>query len=413
MTVTDSTATLRRLIGSGNRIAFPPALGEPDLVSLLPEVLEGTKAEVMIPFRTRSTPLRFSPDVKQRVHFAGGRAVDGLTYAPVEYGSLPRLIGPGGPLEVDVGLVRVSPPDENGMHNVGPSASLTADLVRSARIVIAEIDPDLPRTAGGAKVPAGAVTVCVEALRPLELPEERGVGSESPRDRRMAEHVAALVPDGAHLEVGMGSKAQTILSGLAGHRDLRLHAGLLSPELVSVVESNAVDHDWPVPVGEAVGPAALMEYIDGNARLDFQATSKLHDPRALAMFDRFTTVNSVLAVDLFGRASCEGRPLQLVGGMGALASFLTAGRLSAGGSNILVLPSRSKSGRSRVLACLPSEEVSIPTFLIDFVVTEQGVADLRGATRRECAERITAIAHPDARAGLEEAFANYWREGSG
>jgi acyl-CoA hydrolase len=393
----------RHLLRRGGRIAFPPAMGEPDLAAELPRMLAGVQAEVLHGYRTRRAALDFDSGIRRRVVFGAGRA-SGLDYAPMAYGSLPKLIRPGGPLAIDVAIVRVAPADAAGIHNVGPSATMTADIALAARALIAEIDPDLPRTCGKTGVPADLVTIFIESRQPLELPATGRPNAAQEAHSRMAAHVAELVPDGAHVEFGMGSVAQAIATGLRDHRKLRIHAGLLGPALVSLLESDAVDCDWVVPVGEAIGPGSLMSYIHRNQRLDFQSTSRLHDFRDLGQHEEFYTINSVLAVDLLGRAGCEGELLRPAGGIGGLAEFLEGGRRSTKGRNLLVISSRRRNGRSRIVPLLPSEEVSIPTYLVDHVITEWGAADLRGATRREIAERLISIAHPEDRSKLADEF---------
>jgi acetyl-CoA hydrolase len=401
----NSMDDVRSLMRRGGRIAFPPALGEPDLVADLPAMLGDATAEIVMPYRTRRASLTFGPKVTLRALF-GGRNVDGLDYAPVPYGRLPELIKPGGPLQVDIALVRLTPPSATGLHNVGPSATMTTELIRSARYVVAEIDPDLPWTEGDTVIPGSLLTLKVDAKEPLELPADDSTTEVADVKLRVAGNAASLVPDGSYLEVGVGSTAQAVVEGFRAHRDLRLHIGMLSASLKALLESDAVDPAWITPVGEAIGPASLMRFIDRNPRLKFSSARDLHDPLQLVRYDRFISVNSVLAVDLLGRAACEGEFHRPIGGLGGLTDFLLGGRLSREGQNILVLPSVTRAGASRVVSRLPSEEVSIPNFLVDFVVTEWGIASLRGATRRECAERLVGVAHPDKRVGLEEAFAN-------
>jgi acyl-CoA hydrolase len=397
-----SLEAARQLLRRGGRIAFPPGLGEPDIVAELPVLLAGAdNADVLIPWRTRRQELTFSPSVRIHALFPGGRA-NGTDYTPVSLNSLPTLIGRGGELALDVAVVRVGPQDSRGRHNVGPSATLTAELASVARAVIAEIDSELPKTCGTTYVPAERVTVAIEANQPLELPPEQRAVMYPAYHAKLAEHIAELIPNGAHIQFGLGNTAQALLTAFADHRSLRLHAGLLGASFFPLLESHALDRDWVIPVGEAFGPPSLMGYIDFNEGMDFQSTRTLHDPRGLATHGLFHTVNSVLSVDLLGRASCEGSALEPVGGIGGLTGFLEGARLSEGGRNILVLASTTRTGRSRIVARLPSEEVSIPTYLIDCVATEWGVASFRGANRREIAERLIAIAHPDTRADLEK-----------
>ena len=401
----DGVQAARALLKRGGRITFPPALGEPDLVADLPELVGNAEAELLLPYRTRRAPLEgFGPSVKVRALFGSSR-IDPLGYAPILYGRLPGLIARGGLLEVDVALVRVSPPDANGLHNVGPSASISGDLIRSARAVIAEIDPDLPRTRGDTLVPGSLLTVKVDARRPLELPSDEGPMSSSGTAEALGDNLASLVQDGAVLQIGIGSALHGCIHGLRRLRGLRVVSGLLSNSIQDLLESDAVDAAWAPVVGEAIGPASLMKFIDRNEKLRFESGRVIHNPLKLARFEKLVTINSAIQVDLLGRIACEGFSNRLVAGVGGLIDFLMGGHLAPGGCNVIALPSLSSSGQSRIVARLPSEQVSVPPYLIDYIVTEWGVADMRVATRKEAASRLTEIAHPNSRASLSAEFA--------
>ena len=389
----------RAIVGRGGRIAFPPDLGEPDLVADLPDLLDDATAELVLPHRVRSTELGdLGPRVTIRAIF-GAASVGADDYVSLPIEDLPRMID-AGLLPIDVALVRLSPADKQGNHCVGPSATLTTELVRNARAVIAEIDPDLPLTSGDTRVPASRIAVALPARDPLETPALAQRGEAAEVADRLSRFVAELIPDRAYISVGIGGIAQAIVRRLAGHRGLRLHSGLISPELREFLESEACDPDWRPIMGEAIGPRSLMDYIDGNERLNFQGTRRIHNPQLLAGYDRFVTVNTVRSVDLRGQAACEGSPTNRSGGLGGLIAFLVGARLSPGGRTILALTSLASDGSSRIRAALAPGEVSVPSYLVDFVVTEHGIADLRGTTQRETAERLLAIAHPSAQSLL-------------
>lgn len=403
---------VRRVLSTGGRIAFPPALGEPDLVAHLPSLLGTNPTELVVPYRLRAGALTdLGPNVSIRAWFAGGQ-VDGLDYAPGLFDRLPRALGAGGDLPLDIAIVRLSPPNEDGLHNVGPCASVVGELVRAARVVVAEIDPDLPWAEGDTTVAAAEITLSVDAEQPLRLPPEAEPSPAAEADRRLAANVAALIPDGAHVQAGVGRTTQTLVSSLGDHRDLKVHTGLISPAIRELIESPAVDPRWVPRFGQAMGPASLMSYIDHNTRISFHSTRYMHDLSVISTFDRFYTVNSTLAVDLLGRLSSEGSARRPRAGLGGLVDFLVAGR-AGNGANIIALRATTRSGSARIVDLLPSAEVSVPSYLVDYVVTEHGVADIRGATRGECAERIIALADPAHRDPLEESFRKLMSSGNG
>jgi 4-hydroxybutyrate CoA-transferase len=399
MTVVAPRQAVAALLQKARRVAFPPALGEPDLVAELPHLLDGSPIELLVPYRTRRFSLdSLSLNISIRATF-GGPGVHWNDYTPVQLSRVPELIGPSGPLAVDVALVRLSPADRDGRHNVGPSASLTSDLVQQASTVIAEIDPDLPITNGDTMVLERDITLQVDAAEPLELPSDEQRRATEP-ETRLAEHVANLVPDGSYVEIGVGSTTGNIADALSSHTGLRLIAGLATPTISNLQAQGVLDDRWPIPVGEAYGPRSFMRFIERNPLLSFQSTRRVHNSRVLGSYPNFTAINGALAVDLLGRVACESSGPEARGGLGGLAEFLIAGRLSPGGINVVALTSTA-SGTSRIVHRLPTDLVSIPTFLTDYVVTEWGIADLRGATRSECRDRIAAIAHPRHRSDLE------------
>jgi acetyl-CoA hydrolase len=253
-------------------------------------------------------------------------------------------------------------------------------------------------------VPGALVTVTIDAEGPLPLPPEKEKREPLMSDDHLAANVAALIPDGAYVQVGVGSTAQALVRGLAGHHDLRLHTGLINSEIQDLLESPAVDQTWLPRFGQALGPKSLMRYVDHNKRLSFHSTRYIHDVARLVGYGRFFSINSTLEVDLFGRASSEGSVRRPSAGLGGVIDFMIAGRVASEGANIIALRSMSGSGESRIVPILKSSEVSVPSYLIDYVVTDWGVADLRAATRRECAERIIAIAHPKHRGYLDDSF---------
>lgn len=384
-------------------MTFPPGLGEPGLVARLVQNLPNrADVEVLVPFRTSSIELRPPSCVSVRAHFGGGTgSMTRSDYIPARYGRLLKAMRPGGPLEIDIAVIRVSPADAQGRHCVGPSATMTAPLAERARFVVAEIDPDLPRTRGpGATVAAEHIDVCIDASEPLALPESR---PDVPAGTAlaMAAHLDDLVPDDVTVQVGLGRNAQALIGALAGRSRLRLIAGLFSQELVELLEGGHVAPEEPVSAGEAVGDANLMAYVHDNPLIAFRTSLQIHHPGWLAMHERFVTINSVLAMDMLGRGNTEYLGDRVVGGLGGLPDFLEGGTLSAEGFNVLVVPTDPKTGRVRFVDRLASQDVSVPSHQVDFVVTEHGVADLREVTGREARERLLCIADPESAARLE------------
>ena len=319
-----------------------------------------------------------------------------IGYVPIRFGDVHRVISRTGPIRPDVLFVQVSPP-RNGEVSLGISVSLNQDFLRAAKLVIAEVNPHMPWTAGNSRVPVERIDLAVESDAPLG---EYGTPPASERDRQIVDRVLDLVPDGAVVQLGVGSIPDRVLSRLAEKRGVNLFSGMLTRGLESFVES--AKHTPKVTTGELAGDAKFYEFC-GRTRLVRMATSRVtHDVAALARLARFVSINSTVEVDLQGQANGETIGDVQISGVGGSLDYIEAATQSRGGISILALPSTTEGGkRSRIVArFLPGTPVTTPRYAIDTVVTEYGVARLRGKELRARAEALVAIAHPDFRAAL-------------
>jgi acyl-CoA hydrolase len=327
-----------------------------------------------------------------------------LDVLPVHIGSLPELIA-ARRLPVDVVLVQLSSPDEQGRHSLGLVADYLQPAIATARTVVAEINPHCPFTYGDTLVPAERLGLVVHDDRPLLSIE---LQPPSPVEEAIASSVAALIPDGATIQFGVGRTPDAVLRKLVDKRDLGVHSGLISDALVDLIETGVVTNrrkpiDPSVTVtGALLGTDRLYRWADRNPDLAMRALSYTHDPRILAAFDHFYAINSALEVDLTGQINAEtvgGRHLGTIGGQGA---FARAALTSPGGRSIIALPSVARRGETtRIVANLPDRVVTTSRADADLIVTEHGVADLRGATISERRTRLIAIADPRHRDELE------------
>ncbi len=325
---------------------------------------------------------------------------------PVHLGIMEQLIL-SGRLTVDVALVQLSDADAAGRHTLGLTADYLQAAIAMARTTLAEVNPRVPRTHGDTEVKASQIAAVVHDDRPLIELDQRAITDE---DRAIARHVAALVPDGATLQVGVGGTPDAVLAELRGHRDLGVHSGLASDAMVDLVErgviTNArkeIDTGFTI-AGVLFGTERLFRWADRNPSLLMKAVSYTHDAGVLSAFQTFVGVNSAIEVDLTGQINAEtvgGRHVGLVGGQGAYAR---AGVMAARGRSIIALPSTARGGAiSRIVPRLADAVVTTPRADADVFVTELGVADLRGRSTRERAQRLIAISHPDHRDALERA----------
>lgn len=322
-----------------------------------------------------------------------------------DYSSLPRLIDHG-PLRADVALLQVSPPDEQGRHSLGMAREYLVPALRRVRTIIAEVCPSVPWTFGGPYLHAGDIDLLVETDCDDPGPDAAEPG---PVEQAIGRNVASLVQDGATLQTGIGAIPDAVLAALAGHRDIGLHSGSLGDGIVTLAESGALTNrrkgsDAGLTIGGVLmGGPRLRRYAHRNPRLELRGTDYTHNAQVLAGLNSFTAINSAVEVDLTGQVNTESAGGAYVGAVGGVLDFLRGAHASKNGVPIVALPSMAR-GRSRIVASLAGP-VTVPRSCSCVIVTEHGIADLRGLTLSQRIDKMIGIAHPGQRDALEREFA--------
>jgi len=324
---------------------------------------------------------------------------------PSHFSALPELFAhrklPG-----DVALIQVSEPDADGRCSFGVDTAYIADAVAHARTVIAEVNARMPRVPG-ATIAYDALTATVHTDRPLlEAPPAR----ESAVDRAIAAHVVELVRDGDTLQVGVGALPEAILRGLRGARDLGVHSGMICDPIADLMADGVITGAQKpadtglVVTGAALGSERLFDFLDNNAAVVQRPVSYTHRPRTLAGVGRLVAINGAVEVDLTGQVNAERAGGRAVGAVGGQVDFLR-GAAATGGEGVVALPATvAKTGATRIVARL-SGPVTTARADVGVVVTEHGVARLRGLDLRERAAALIAIAAPEHREALRRAAA--------
>jgi acyl-CoA hydrolase len=298
-----------------------------------------------------------------------------------------------GRLAADVVLLQVGPPDEEGYYALGATVDYVVVAAEAARAVVVEVNPNMPRTQATRRLHRSLVTAEVATSAPLAVSPVR---APSPEELAVASNVAALVPDGATIQVGLGALAEAIAAELHGRRNLRVRAGLVGDWLVGLYEAGAMAPGPATCVtGIALGTDRLYRFLDGNDRVRMAPLSEQLAVDALAAAGPFITMNSAIEVDLLGQVNAEVGGGRYVGAVGGQVDFFRGAHVGDGGLAVVALAAGPGSA-SRIVAHL-SGPVTTPKSDVDVVVTEWGVADLRGADFGERACRLAAIAHPDVR----------------
>jgi 4-hydroxybutyrate CoA-transferase len=327
-------------------------------------------------------------------------------HLPLRYSQTPVIFGRAGLLPADAIFIQVSPPDRDGRCSLGASVSAALDLVSETPLVIAEINARTPRTAG-AEIDSSAISFACETDTPL-IPYEPPVVGEV--ERAIAGRVAELVPDGACFQIGIGAIPQAILEALGDHRDLGIHSGLICDGMIPLIDRGVVTgarktlDPGIIVAGEAMGTDALFRYVDRNPLFRLVSARYSHGLPVLQQLDNFTAINSALEVDLSGQVNAEWVNGRQISGLGGQFDFVEAALYARGGRSITALPSTAARGTvSRIVPALAAgTPVTTPRYCVDAVVTEYGVAELRGKGLRERADALAAIAHPAFRDGLAQ-----------
>ncbi|WP_454754679.1 acetyl-CoA hydrolase/transferase family protein [Cupriavidus necator] len=330
-----------------------------------------------------------------------------LSVVPSHYSELEGAFAQGR-WQADVVLLQLAPCIDGGLPGLGLANDYVAAAALRARVVIAEWNPHVPRTCGAALPDGLRIDHLVHAeLPPVALP----VSACGDVERRIAARVAELVPDGATLQTGIGSLPDAVLSGLAGHRDLGLHSGMAGDRAIELIQSGVLTNarksiDAGVSVVNVVsGTDMTNRHIHGNPAFEVRPAQYTHSAGVLAQQDRLFAINAALQVDLTGQVNTEVMGGTLRGGVGGLNDFVRGARASRGGRSVMVLQSTARGGKvSRIVPALDGGTVSVARSDADLVVTEWGVADLRHCTLDERARRLIAVAAPEFRDSLAEAW---------
>ena len=324
-----------------------------------------------------------------------------LDILPVHYSQLRDLIC-SGRLKADVLLLQLAPPNERGEYSLSIAHEYLIPALEAARVVIAEVNERAPWTYGERPLLEADIDYIVHTARPpLELvhPQPGAV------ELAIARNAAALIEDGATLQFGLGALPEAILAQLADRRDLGVHSGAIGDQVAALMQTGVINNARKsIDRGRSIagimfGSKRLHDYAHRNPLLQFRSSAYTHGAGVLAQIERFTALNSALEVDLSGQINAEVAADMYVGAVGGAVDFLRAANTSRGGLPIVALASTAGK-HSRIVAKL-NGPVSTPRSDAGIIVTEYGVADLRGAGLAERARRMVAIAHPDQREQLE------------
>lgn len=410
---------LARWIRPGMGVVFGQAAGEPTTLTaqLVAQRAQFSGAQVFFGANFSAT---FQPEHADHLRFRGFGGIGALRKLatlgaldpiPCHVSSVAGLIRDG-IIPCDVALVQVSPANAQGEHSFGLIADYVRAAMAQARVVIAEVNAQVPWTPCDTPLRAEEFDIIVHSDRPLvELP----AAPFGELERRIAGHLDALIPDRATLQVGIGAVPEALMSLLRDRRGLGVHSGMIGDSVVDLIECGAISNahkeiDAGVTVtGSLIGTSRLYRFADGRQGLRMCPSSHTHALGVVGQLRRFVSVNSALEVDLTGQVNAEAIGRDYLGGVGGQVDFVRAAAQSEGGVSIIALPSTGRKGESRVVAQL-SGPVTTARSDVDVVATEHGVARLRGRSLRDRVRALVAIAAPEQRAALLERARAQWPE---
>lgn len=325
-------------------------------------------------------------------------------YVPIFLSEIPKLFRRGEQV-IDVALIQVSPPDRHGNCSLGVSVEATLAACRAAHKVIAQINPQMPRTHGDSVIPLKAIDYAVEISSPLPS------HSMSPLDQvyqQIGLQVAELVRDGDCLQMGIGAIPDAVLACLGGHQNLGIHTEMFSDGVLPLIHAGVINnsrkamHIGLIVTGFVMGSQALYDFVDDNPNVSFLDIEYVNNPAVIRKNPQAVSINSAIQIDLSGQVCADSIGNHVYSGFGGQVDFVTGAQLSKGGRSIIALPSTALSGKQSRIVPVLSQGAGVVTSRaqVDHIVTEYGIASLRGCSLRERAKKLMSIAHPDFREAL-------------
>ena len=312
-------------------------------------------------------------------------------------------------VELDVALLQVSTPDRHGYCSLGVAVETTLTAARCARIRIAQVNDQMPRTFGNTFMHINEFDAIVECSHPLP---ELIQGEVTEEHRLIARHIAALITDGASVQVGIGLIPSAILPYLSEHKDLGIHTETLTESVIPLIEKGVITgarkqiNPYKIVLGFALGTREWYEYVDDNPLFEFQPNSYTNNPFIIAQNDNVVAINSAVEIDLTGQAVSDSVGERFVSGFGGQLDFMRGAARSRGGKPVIAVTSTAKEGTiSRIVPWIRNGAGVVTTRAdAHYVVTEYGVAYLHGKNVRQRAEALIQIAHPRFREELSESM---------
>jgi 4-hydroxybutyrate CoA-transferase len=402
------------VIASGNRVFIHSVAAAPRLLieAMVRRASELRNVEIVHLHTEGEAPYakpEYSENFRVNAFFVGSNVRKALAegradYVPIFLSEVPALFRRN-ILPLDVALVQVSPPDKHGFCSLGVSVDVSRAAVQKARYVIAQVNPNMPRTHGDGLIHADVFHAMIESDDQLHLFENPPANEI---ELQIGLNVASLIEDGATLQMGIGAIPDAVLGCLGNHKRLGIHTEMFSNGLIDLVERGVVTgedkrvHPGKIVAGFVMGNRKLYDFIDDNPLVAMLDIAYVNDTAVIRRNPKVTSINSAIEIDLTGQVCADSIGMMQYSGVGGQMDFIRGASLSEGGKPIIAMPSTTTKGISRLVPFLKQGAGVVTTRAhMHYVVTEFGVANLYGKNMRQRAYELIGLAHPDHREDLE------------
>ena len=399
------------LIKSGNRIIIGSGCAEPQVLvkalnSLAPKLRNVEIISLLTTGIADYTHKQYQGIFRHNAFFVGTNTRDAVNdgradFTPIFLSEIPKLFK-NGTLSVDVALIQVSPPDEHGFCSFGISVDIIKPAAENAKIVIAEVNDQMPRVFGDSFIHVRKLTAVVESSEPI-LTLLKGESSEV--HRKIGSHIADLIEDGSTLQMGIGGIPDAVLSFLGNKKDLGIHTEMFSDGIIELVEKSVINnekktlHPGKIISSFLMGSKNLYDFVDNNPIVELHPSDYTNDPFIITQNNKMVAINSAIQIDITGQVCADTIGTKQFSGIGGQVDFIRGAARSEGGKPIIALPSTAKNGKiSRIVQRFDTGTAVVTSRGdVHWVVTEYGAANLHGKSLRERAKALISIAHPDFR----------------
>lgn len=329
------------------------------------------------------------------------------SYTPVFLSELPHLFRKK-VVVIDVAFIHVSPPDRHGYCSLGVSVEATLAAIENAKIVIAQVNPQMPRTFGDGILHESEIDYLVDVNEPIFGHEPTPFSKE---EEKIGEYVASLIEDRSTLQMGIGSIPNAALSKLKNHKDLGLHTEMFSDGVIDLIESDVINCNYKgtlrgrVLATFLIGSKRLYDFVSDNPFIEMKESSMVNDTARIRKNPKMVAINSAIEVDVTGQVCADSIGAHMYSGVGGQMDFIRGASLSEGGKAIIALPSITKRGESRIVPYLKQGAGVVTTRShVQYIITENGIANLYGKTLKQRIDEMVKIAHPTHQENIERSY---------